>query len=205
MSDRPKIVVPDDFPPVLSGGAAERELRELGDVAVFTERGADQEEELIRRIGNAQWDDTAVRKVLRTFAYGGQAGEVQIHRWANMTPRAAIVEMLTFDTTNDKLSPPAVGDTDDLASIVDPQGGTVRSPESELDHLAVAIEKGLRAEGADDLASIVDVAGVAVRRSWEQIGHMPAAVQEGVIDRVSAQVGIADDLATIVERRRAAI
>lgn len=53
MSDRPKIVVPDDFPPVLSGGAAERELRELGDVTVFTERGADQEAELIRRIGDA--------------------------------------------------------------------------------------------------------------------------------------------------------
>ena len=53
MSDRPKIVVPDDFPPVLSGGAAERQLRELGDVTVFTERGADQEAELIRRIGDA--------------------------------------------------------------------------------------------------------------------------------------------------------
>jgi len=48
-----KIVVPDDFPTVFTGTPAERELLGLGDVAIFTERGADQEEELIRRIGDA--------------------------------------------------------------------------------------------------------------------------------------------------------
>lgn len=63
MSDRPKIVVPDDFPPVLSGGGAERDLRALGDVTVFTERGADQEAELIRRIG-----DAAVVVSIRAYA-----------------------------------------------------------------------------------------------------------------------------------------
>jgi len=48
------IVVPDDYPAVFSGTAAERELRTLGDVRIHTERGADQEAELIRRIGDAE-------------------------------------------------------------------------------------------------------------------------------------------------------
>jgi D-3-phosphoglycerate dehydrogenase len=47
------IVVPDDFPSVLSGTAAERQLRTLGDVTLCAERGADQESELIRRIADA--------------------------------------------------------------------------------------------------------------------------------------------------------
>jgi D-3-phosphoglycerate dehydrogenase len=49
----PRIVVPDDFPPTISGTAAERALRALGDVIVHTERGADNEAELIRRIRDA--------------------------------------------------------------------------------------------------------------------------------------------------------
>ena len=48
-----KIVVPDDFPVVLTGSPAERRLRTLGDVMVYTERGAEQETELVRRIGGA--------------------------------------------------------------------------------------------------------------------------------------------------------
>jgi D-3-phosphoglycerate dehydrogenase len=49
-----KIVVPDDFPPALTGSAAEPRLRAIGDVTVHTERGADQQAELIRRIGDAE-------------------------------------------------------------------------------------------------------------------------------------------------------
>ncbi len=49
-----RIVVPDDFPPALTGSAAEPRLRALGDVTVHTERGADQAPELIRRIGDAE-------------------------------------------------------------------------------------------------------------------------------------------------------
>ena len=48
-----RIVVPDDFPPALSGTSAERALRSMGDVTICTERGADQEAELIRRIRDA--------------------------------------------------------------------------------------------------------------------------------------------------------
>jgi D-3-phosphoglycerate dehydrogenase / 2-oxoglutarate reductase len=48
------IVVPDDFPSVFEGTPAHERAKKLGDVAVFTERGADAEQELIRRIGRAQ-------------------------------------------------------------------------------------------------------------------------------------------------------
>jgi D-3-phosphoglycerate dehydrogenase / 2-oxoglutarate reductase len=51
---RAKIVVPDDFPTVLTGSAAEGLLRTLGDVVIHTERGADQEAELIRRVASAE-------------------------------------------------------------------------------------------------------------------------------------------------------
>jgi D-3-phosphoglycerate dehydrogenase len=49
-----KIVVPDDFPAAFTGSAAEPRLRKLGEVTVHTERGADQEAELIRRIHDAE-------------------------------------------------------------------------------------------------------------------------------------------------------
>jgi phosphoglycerate dehydrogenase-like enzyme len=49
-----RIVVPDDFPAALTGTVAERQLRALGDVTVYSERGADNEAELIRRIGDAE-------------------------------------------------------------------------------------------------------------------------------------------------------
>ena len=48
-----KIVVPDDFPLILSGTRAEPQLRALGDVTIFTERGANEEAELIRRVRDA--------------------------------------------------------------------------------------------------------------------------------------------------------
>lgn len=48
------IVVPDDFPSVFQGSAAQERAKALGAVRVFSERGADQEQELIRRIGDAR-------------------------------------------------------------------------------------------------------------------------------------------------------
>ncbi len=49
------IVVPDDFPPVLTGTPAEAQLLALGPaVRIFTEPGADDEAELIRRIADAE-------------------------------------------------------------------------------------------------------------------------------------------------------
>ncbi|MGH7414306.1 MAG: NAD(P)-dependent oxidoreductase, partial [Candidatus Rokuibacteriota bacterium] len=48
------IVAPDDFPSVFEGSEAHQRAKRLGNVRVFTERGADQEMELVRRIGDAQ-------------------------------------------------------------------------------------------------------------------------------------------------------
>src|SRR5262245_30361406 len=42
-SDAVKIVVPDDFPPALTGSVAEAPLKKIGQVRVVTERGADKE------------------------------------------------------------------------------------------------------------------------------------------------------------------
>ena len=47
------IVVPDDFPSVFEGSAAHDRARALGEVRVNTARGAEDESELARRIGNA--------------------------------------------------------------------------------------------------------------------------------------------------------
>jgi D-3-phosphoglycerate dehydrogenase len=47
------IVVPDDYPLLLTGTPAERRLRAIGDTTIFTERGANDEDELIRRIAGA--------------------------------------------------------------------------------------------------------------------------------------------------------
>jgi D-3-phosphoglycerate dehydrogenase len=48
------IVVPDDFPSVFAGSEAHERAKALGEVRVFCERGADDERELIRRIGHAR-------------------------------------------------------------------------------------------------------------------------------------------------------
>lgn len=65
------------------------------------------------------WDETAVRKVLQTFAYGGHPTDEQIGLWAQMSPREAIDEIMTFDFVNEKLSP---ADFDNLGSRT---GGTL--------------------------------------------------------------------------------
>jgi D-3-phosphoglycerate dehydrogenase len=50
----PLIVVPDDFPSIFQGSAAQERLRTLGEVRVFSERGADDPAELTRRLQGAQ-------------------------------------------------------------------------------------------------------------------------------------------------------
>lgn len=52
------------------------------------------------------WNETAVRRVLQAFAFGGHATDRQIRHWADMHPRLAISEMLNFDPVNLKLSDP---------------------------------------------------------------------------------------------------
>lgn len=56
------------------------------------------------------WDEFAVRKVLKIFAFGGHARDSQIKEWADMDPYQAIQEMLNFSEHNLKLSPLAEGE-----------------------------------------------------------------------------------------------
>ena len=49
-----QIAVPDDFPVVFEGTAAHARAKSLGEVRVFSARGADEEAELIRRIDRAR-------------------------------------------------------------------------------------------------------------------------------------------------------
>ena len=62
------------------------------------------------------WDESAVRKVLHTFAFGSQASDDQIKTWADMSPHIAIEEMLNFDDHNLRLSPTSPLDGDQIAS-----------------------------------------------------------------------------------------
>lgn len=57
------------------------------------------------RIDDSEWDEAAIRRILHTFAYGGPASKKQIATWAKMDPSDAIIEILTFNPTNEKLSP----------------------------------------------------------------------------------------------------
>ena len=50
----PLISVPDDFPSVFEGSVAHDRAKQLGEVRVVTPRGADQEDELIRRVDRAR-------------------------------------------------------------------------------------------------------------------------------------------------------
>src|SRR5436853_132037 len=50
----PLIVVPDDFPSVFAGTDGGRRCQALGETRVYSERGADEEAELIRRIDRAR-------------------------------------------------------------------------------------------------------------------------------------------------------
>ncbi len=58
----------------------------------------------------SSWDERAVRKVLKIFAFGGHATNAQIYNWANMRPQLAISQMLTFDQHNARLSPLSQGE-----------------------------------------------------------------------------------------------
>ncbi len=66
-------------------------------------------------ISNANWDEGAVRRVLHTFAYGGQTNEAMIIKLAKMSPQAAIKKMLTFGKSNGSISKRAKIDSIKLA------------------------------------------------------------------------------------------
>ena len=57
-------------------------------------------------ISGAAWGATAVRQVLRVFAFGSHAPDAQIHAWADMEPLEAIRQILVVTPNHDLLSPP---------------------------------------------------------------------------------------------------
>ncbi len=74
--------------------------------------GNDGDEQRVRRgpvlfeeISGAEWDETAVRKVLHVFAFGGFSSDEQIKIWADMEPHFAVQEMITLGDFNAKISP----------------------------------------------------------------------------------------------------
>ena len=66
----------------------------------------EKEEPKKKEVKKKDWDEAHVRRILRAFAYGGQASDNQIQIWANMSASDAVQQMLSFDTTNPRLSPP---------------------------------------------------------------------------------------------------
>ncbi|MGI9336082.1 MAG: DUF1800 family protein [Gammaproteobacteria bacterium] len=74
-------------------------------------------------VSNEVWDDAAVRRVLHTFAYGGQATDYRIAVWAKMAPAAAIEQILKFSQHNPLLSRPHRQDRDGLLE----RNGSLRS------------------------------------------------------------------------------
>ena len=79
-------------------------------LSVISVDPASQSSLSLASLTRSSWDNKAVRKVLRIFAFGGHASDSQIQTWANMQPRVAIREMLNFQEHNLKLSPLAVGE-----------------------------------------------------------------------------------------------
>jgi len=94
-------------PLTLQAGRAARAVNTLG---MFTL--TNRPELTILGSGNSaagsddEWNETAVRHVLRTFAFGGLGvREAQITQWAAMSPQDAIKEILNFDESNPLLAP----------------------------------------------------------------------------------------------------
>ncbi len=55
----------------------------------------------------AEWNQTAVRRVLHALCFGSKVADEQLDLWADMDPVLAVEEMVTADRRNLKLSPHA--------------------------------------------------------------------------------------------------
>jgi len=66
----------------------------------------------LKPLRRSDWNESAVRRVLQAFAFGGHATDAQVGEWAQMKPDQAVVEMLTFRAVNRRLSAPGDGAPD---------------------------------------------------------------------------------------------
>lgn len=83
----------------LGGACVAATLAACGDEAVSAPPS------LFEAVAGAAWNQTAVRKVLHVFAFGGFATDEQIKLWATMEPYLAVQEMITLDDFNERISP----------------------------------------------------------------------------------------------------
>lgn len=56
------------------------------------------------RIDNSVWNETYIRRILHTFAYGGPVRDADLARWSQMAPEAAIVEILHVNPSHNQLA-----------------------------------------------------------------------------------------------------
>lgn len=157
-------------------------------------------------ISDEAWDETAVRQVLHVFAFGGFATDAQIHAWADMSPDDAIREIMTFDTMNPRLSPPAndtatiIGDNNSLRCLcrlfsVDSSDNPVPSDQrsnyriDEYDAVARTWSLSARVRGLNPFRARIGF--------WETNYHLALSSNAGVTNRQMAQFydTILDDLA----------
>lgn len=61
------------------------------------------------RIANTDWNETYIRKILHTFAWGGFVRDNQIQEWVNMGPSRAIIEIINANPVNPKMNQPLYG------------------------------------------------------------------------------------------------
>ena len=75
----PLIAVPDDFPSVFEGSAAHERAKKIGETRVVSARGADNETELITRIGRAR---VAINIRAHARFSDGSSPPAAISRWS---------------------------------------------------------------------------------------------------------------------------
>jgi hypothetical protein len=136
------------------------------------------------------WNDRAVRKVLKIFAFGGHATDAQIKEWSYMHPREAISEMLNFNQHNAKLSPLSRGEKyRDVASshgtmrafyeFVGSESSNIPIPVSERQYLSI---DGYRFDST--FARMIAVRGLNPFRQrigfWETNYHLATNRDAGV-------------------------
>ncbi len=83
----PRITIPDDFPPVISGSAAEQEIRSLGELEIFC-RKAETEGELIERLKESE------------VVIGTRAFTLFTRRILSSCPRLRLISILGTGTDN---------------------------------------------------------------------------------------------------------
>lgn len=82
----------------------------LTELSVIDVASANPSRTGLSSLTRSDWDERAVRKVLKIFAFGGHATQAQIIEWSNMQAYTAITQMLNFSKNNPRLSAMAEGE-----------------------------------------------------------------------------------------------